>query len=166
MRVLTVTEVRRHLYWAAGGPRASAGGSPSAALLGPVVSPICTPALTGRDPQSNLAAPLELADAAESAWRQALIDHAFTAVVAPALARHESALQTHGAAVLAFWAAAQELCGWLAGLMHAQRAADTTRSLDTLRRELFAATEVELELELTDERWPNSSACTDGRTPC
>ena len=153
MRVLTVTEVRRHLYWAAGGPRASAGGSPSAALLGQLFHDLYA-ALTGRDPQSNLAAPLELADAAESAWRQALIDHAFTAVVAPALARHESALQTHGAAVLAFWAAAQELCGWLAGLMHAQRAADTTRSLDTLRRELFAATEVELELELTDERWP------------
>jgi hypothetical protein len=153
MRVLTVTEIRRHLYWAGGRPQGAGAGSPSTALLGQLFHELYA-ALTGPDLQTNLAAPLELADASEAAWRQSLIDHAFTALLAPAFAQHESVLQTHGAQVLRFWTAAQELCGWLAGLMHGQRAADANRSLEALRRDLFAGSELDLEVDLTDPDWP------------
>jgi hypothetical protein len=128
MATVTLAEARQRLQW-----------NSSPALLGTLLEELYA-ALTGRDPRLNLAGPLELADASLPAWRQALIDHAFATVVSPALSRHEAQLQSHGAAVLEFWTAAQALCGWLAGLMHAQRAADTTRSLEALRRELFAAT--------------------------
>jgi hypothetical protein len=152
MRVLTVTDIRRHLYWA-GGPGSSGDGAACTALLGQLFHDLYG-ALTGSHARTNLAAPLELADASTAAWRQSLIDHAFTAVVAPALSRHESTLQRHGAAVLDFWTAAQELCGWLAEVMHEQRAVDTTRSLEAVRRQLFADTEADLEVELTDPAWP------------
>lgn len=134
MVTLTVEAVRRHLSFLA---EPAAGGAARPAALAAVLEELYA-ALTGADPSMNLAAPLELADASAAAWRGALIDHAFITIVAAALARHEAALQTQGAAVLEFWQAAQELCGWLAGLMHAQRAADTTRSLESLRRDLFA----------------------------
>jgi hypothetical protein len=125
---VTLDEVRQRLHW-----------SSSPQLLGRLLHELYA-ALTGRDPRVNLSAPLELADASVTAWHQALTDHAFAAVVSPALARHEDELQTHGAALLEFWKAARELCGWLAGLMHAERVADTTRSLEALRNDLFAAT--------------------------
>jgi hypothetical protein len=131
---LSGEEIRRRLSW--GATPTSAGSAPPPALAASLCDLYST--LTGADPARNLAAPLELADASESAWHQALVDHAFTAVLSTSLARHEAALQDHGAAVLEFWHAARELCGWLAGLMHAARAADTTRSLESLRRDLFA----------------------------
>jgi S-DNA-T family DNA segregation ATPase FtsK/SpoIIIE len=155
MRVLTVTEVRQHLYWASGGPRSAGAGEPSTALLGSIFHALYG-ALTGPDAQLNLVAPLELADASVASWRQALVDHAFATVVAPALAQHEMVLQAGGAEVLGFWTAAKELCGWLAELMHSHRAADTDRSLAALRKEIFAGSEVDLEVELTDSQWPEA----------
>jgi S-DNA-T family DNA segregation ATPase FtsK/SpoIIIE len=153
MRVLTMSEIRRHLYWTGGGPGSGGDGAACTALLGQLFHELYG-ALTGTNAQTNLAAPLELADASPAAWRQSLIDHVFAAVVAPALSRHEGMLQTHGAAVLDFWTAVQELCGWLAAVMHDQRAADATRSLEAVRRQLFADTEIDLEVELTDPAWP------------
>jgi hypothetical protein len=153
VRVLAVSEVRRHLYWTNGGAGAPGEGAPPTALLGQIFHDLYG-ALTGSDAQKNLAAPLELADASLGAWQSALIDHAFGAVVAAALARHERALQTHGAAVLEFWTAVRELCGWLAGVMHGERAADATRSLEAVRRLVFADTEVDLDVALTDPLWP------------
>jgi hypothetical protein len=153
VRVLSVSAIRRHLYWTGGGPDARGAGAPSTALLGQIFHDLYG-ALTGTDAQKNLAAPLELADASVGAWQTSLIDHAFGAVIAPALARHEYALQSHGAEVLGFWTAVRELCGWLAGLMHDQRAADATRSLEAVRRLVFADAEVDLDVEMTDPGWP------------
>jgi hypothetical protein len=153
MRVLSVAAVRRHLYRPSDDAAAGDGHAGPTALLGQLFHDLYG-ALTGTDVEKNLAAPLELADAAAAAWRQALIDHAFAAVIAPGLARHEGALQTQGAAVLDFWAAAQELCGWLAGVMHEQRAVDATRSLEAVRRQVFGAAEAALEIDVTDATWP------------
>ena len=155
MRVLSVSEVRRHLYWTDGGAEAPGAGAPSTALLGQIFHELYG-ALTGADAQKNLAAPLELAAASLGARQRALVAHAIGAVVAPALARHERALQGHGAAVLEFWAAAQELCGWLAGVMHEQRAADATRSLEAVRRLVFTDAEVDFGFTMTDPLWPEA----------
>lgn len=155
MRALTVTDVRRRLYWAGGGPQSGGVGAPSTALLGRMFHELYG-ALTGPDARRNLVAPLELTDPSLASWRQALVDHAFATALAPALAQHEVVLQAAGTEVLHFWTAAQELCGWLAGLMHAQRTADPSSSLEALRSQTFAGCEVELEIELTDPQWPES----------
>lgn len=155
MRVLTVSEVRRALYWAGGGPQTAGGGMPSNALLGRLFHELFA-SLTGADKALNLIAPLELADGSSEDWTRSLIDHAFTAVISPGLAEHEAVLRTAGAEVLAFWTAAQELCRWLVDLMLAQRSLDPEQSLARLRYDLFAESELELAIELSDADWPDS----------
>ena len=153
MAVINVTDVRNHLYWAGGGPRSAGSGSPSTAVLGRLFHRVYG-ALTGPDPQLNLVAPLELADASPGAWRKALVDHAFATVVSPGLAEHEAALRTHGIEVTTFWTAVRELCGWLADIVEQSRELHPALALATLRSEIFAGTEVELEAEFTDPAWP------------
>lgn len=155
MAVLTVTDVRRHLYWAAGGPDAGGSGGGSTALLGQIFHDLYA-ALTGPDERINMSQTLELADASLESWVQTLIDHAYQRIVAPSLARRESVLQTQGAAVLGFWTATRELCAWLAAVMHALRNADANRSLESWRRELFTDAELDLQLEITDSAWPEA----------
>jgi len=128
---------------------------PSNALLGRLFHELFS-SLTGADKALNLIAPLELADGSSEDWTRSLIDHAFTAVISPALAEHEAVLRTSGAEVLAFWTAARELCRWLVDLMLAQRALDPEQSLARLRHDLFAESELELAIELSDANWPDS----------
>jgi len=128
---------------------------PSNALLGRLFHELFS-SLTGADKALNLIAPLELADASSEDWTRSLIDHAFTAVISPALAEHEAVLRTSGAEVLAFWTAARELCRWLVDLMLAQRSLDPEQSLARLRHDLFAESELELAIELSDANWPDS----------
>jgi hypothetical protein len=128
---------------------------PSNALLGRLFHELFS-SLTGADKALNLIAPLELADASSEDWTRSLIDHAFTAVISPALAEHEAVLRTSGAEVLAFWTAARDLCRWLVDLMLAQRSLDPEQSLARLRHDLFAESELELAIELSDADWPDS----------
>jgi hypothetical protein len=67
-RVLSVTEVRRHLYWAAGGSDGAGAGERTTARLGSLFHELFA-ALTGPDSRINLVAPLQLADAARESWR-------------------------------------------------------------------------------------------------
>jgi S-DNA-T family DNA segregation ATPase FtsK/SpoIIIE len=154
VRVVTVTEVRRHLYWASGGPRTAGVGAPSTALLGRLFHDVYG-VLTGPDAERNLVAPLGLADASAASWRQALVDHAYKTIVCPVLAANEVVLQASAQPVLDFWVATQALCAWLSVVMFDRLAAtDRSVSLAALREEIFAGTEVELEAELTDPSWP------------
>jgi len=61
-RVLSVSEIRRHLYWAAGGPDGAGGGEPTTGLLGSLFHQLFGQ-ITGPDPRVNLIAPLQLDDA-------------------------------------------------------------------------------------------------------
>jgi hypothetical protein len=155
MAVLNVTDVRNHLYWAGGGPRSAGSGSPSTAVLGRLFHRVYG-ALTGPDPQLNFVAPLELADASPGAWGKALLDHAFVTMVSSGLAEQEAALRTHGVEVTTFWTAVRELCGWLADIVAQSREIHPALALATLRSEMFAGAEVELETEFTDPAWPES----------
>src|SRR5450432_3537265 len=102
MRVVTVSDVRRYLYWASGGPRTAGAGAPSTALLGRLFHELYA-VLTGTAEERNLVAPLSLADASVESWHQALTDHAYKAVIAPALAANEVVLQASAQPVLDFW---------------------------------------------------------------
>lgn len=153
MAVLTVSDVRNHLYWAGGGPRSAGSGLQSTALLGRVFHELYD-ALTGPDPQLNFVAPIELADAELSAWCRALIDHSFVTVVSRALAQYEGSLRSNATEVMTFWTAVCELCSWLADILHRSRENNPTISLASLRSEIFAGSEIELEAEFHDPQWP------------
>jgi hypothetical protein len=155
MRILTVSQVREHLYWGAGGPSSSGSGAASLALLGRIFHELYG-VLTGPNERVNLTRPLELADGTLESWSRSLVDHAFAVVIAPALAQYEALLQSNGPEVLSFWQAARELCAWVASIMHDLRATTAERSLESWRREVFTDSEVDLSIELTDPAWPEA----------
>lgn len=152
-RILSVAEVRRHLYWAAGGPEAAGDGQPSLALLGTLFHQLYAQ-LTGPDARTNLVAPLQLADATLDSWRQALIAHAYKRFVAPALSQHQATLQGQSGPVLDYWRAVEALCGWLAEVLYTQRGA--TESLSAVRARLFTAAEHDVSAELSDPGWSDT----------
>jgi hypothetical protein len=125
----------------------------SIALLGRLFHELYA-ALTGADPRLNFVRPIELADAEPGAWRRALIDHAFVTSISSSLAQYEAALRSSSQEVLNFWTAVGELCNWLADILQQSREKEPTLSLERLRGEIFAGSEVELEAELHDPAWP------------
>jgi hypothetical protein len=152
-RVLPVSEVRNHLYWAAGGPEGAGAGEPTVALLGSLFHQLFGQ-LTGPDPRVNLVGPLQMADATLPSWQQALTTHAYKSFVAPALGAHQATLQAHSAEVIAFWAAARSLCDWLAAVLFEQRGSG--EGLEAIRGRTFAAAEQEVSAELSDPSWSDT----------
>jgi DNA segregation ATPase FtsK/SpoIIIE-like protein len=152
-RVLSVSEVRKHLYWAAGGPEGAGAGEPTIALLGTVFHQLFGQ-LTGPDPRLNLVAPLQLADADLAAWQKALLAHAYVSCIAPAFAAHQAGLQARSNEVVAFWAAVRSLCDWLAALLFEQRGDD--EPLEAMRARTFAVAEEEVSAELSDPAWTDA----------
>jgi hypothetical protein len=152
-RVLPVSEVRNHLYWAAGGPEGAGAGEPTVALLGSLFHQLFGQ-LTGPDPRASLVGPLQMADATLPSWQQALTSHAYKSFVAPVLAAHQAALQTRSAEVLGFWTAVRSLCEWLAGVLFEQRG--SREGLEAIRGRVFAAAEQEVSAELSDPSWTDT----------
>jgi|APFre7841882724_1041349.scaffolds.fasta_scaffold13719_3 hypothetical protein len=152
-RILSVAEVRNHLYWAAGGPDAAGDGQPSIALLGTLFHQLYAQ-LTGPDARTNLVAPLQLADATLASWQQALVAHAYKRFVAPALSNHQASLQAQSAQVLDYWRAVEALCHWLAEVLYEQRGA--TESLTAVRARLFTAAEHDVAAELSEPSWSDT----------
>ena len=149
-RIVNVTEVRNNVYWAAGGPRSSGDGTRALPLLGTLFHQAYA-GLTGSDERVNLVRPLERADATRESWRHELASHAYAWHVAPRLEEHQSELQGEAAAVAAYWEAVRNLTGWLADLVWEQRNAG--RSVSEAREVVFADTEREVSVKLTDDAW-------------
>ncbi|HVG24824.1 MAG TPA: FtsK/SpoIIIE domain-containing protein [Thermoanaerobaculia bacterium] len=149
-RIVNVTEIRNHVYWAAGGPRSSGNGERALPLLGTLFHQAYA-GLTGSDERVNLVRPLERADATRESWRRELASHAYAWHVAPRLEEHQSELQGEAAAVAAYWEAVRNLTGWLADLVWEQRSAG--RSVSEAREVVFADTERDVSVKLTDDAW-------------
>ncbi|HYI07504.1 MAG TPA: FtsK/SpoIIIE domain-containing protein [Thermoanaerobaculia bacterium] len=149
-RVVNVTEVRNNVYWAAGGPRSAGTGLRALPLLGTLFHQTFA-GLTGNDERVNLVRALERADATQESWRRELISHAYAWHVAPRLEEHQAELQGEAAAVSSYWDAVRHLAGWLADLVWEQRAAG--RSIAEAREVVFAESERDVSVALTDETW-------------
>ena len=149
-RVVSVSEVRNELYWAAGGPKSSGDGAAASPLLGTMFHQAFA-GLTGDDERLNLVRPLERADATLESWRRALTSHAYAWHVAPRLEAHQAELQGDAQAVASYWEAVRHLSGWLAELLWEQRAAG--RALSEARRAVFAGIEHDIDVPLTDPSW-------------
>jgi S-DNA-T family DNA segregation ATPase FtsK/SpoIIIE len=152
-RILSVSEIRRALYWAAGGPRAAGSGAPSHALLGQLFHRVYG-ALTGNDERHSFMRPLERVDASLELWQSELISHTYAWIVGPELAENRAALRGKTSEVMSFWASVRELCGWLAEVLWAQRAAG--RSIATMRSDLFRSFEQEVAVEISDPSWSDA----------
>jgi S-DNA-T family DNA segregation ATPase FtsK/SpoIIIE len=149
-RILTVSEVRKAIYLAAGGPATPGPGESSTSLLGSLFHETFR-LLTGPDPALNLTRPLEQADRSLESWEKQLIQHAFLWCIGPQLTKHQSELQASTMQVLNYWKAVQNLCKWLCGVIfHQSRPA---QAIEELRRFIFAASELECEAELSDPAW-------------
>lgn len=149
-RIVSVSDIRNHVYWAAGGPRSGGDGERALPLLGTLFHQTYA-GLTGGDERVNLVRPLERADVTPVAWRRELAAHAYAWHVAPRLEEHQSELQGEAAAVAAYWEAVCNLTGWLADLLWEQRAAG--RSVSEAREIVFAGSERDVSVSLTDDSW-------------
>jgi hypothetical protein len=158
-RILSVSEIRRELYWAAGGPDAAGSGEPSYALLGQLFHGVYG-ALTGCDERLSFVRPLERIDASLELWQSELIRHTYAWIVGPALSENRSALRGKTPEVLSFWASVRELCDWLADVLWAQRAAG--RSILSMRTALFRSFEQEVAVEISDPSW-SDAVVVEGR---
>lgn len=150
MRIVSVTEIRNNVYWAAGGPRSAGKGERALPLLGTLFHQTYA-GLTGSDERVNLVRPLERADATRQSWRRELASHAYAWHVAPRLEEHQAELQGEATAVASYWEAVRNLSGWLADLMWEQRSAG--RSVSEAREVVFADTEREVSVALNDDHW-------------
>ncbi len=151
--VLTVTQIRDHLYRAAGGPKSAGAGRPSAALLGRLFHELFA-RLAGPDEAVNMVRPLLRADATEESWTTRLVSHCYAWHVAPALARQQSELQGDAERVLSFWDAAKGLCAYLVSLAYPRF--QKGESIEAIRRGLFLASEEEVCEVLTDPSWSDA----------
>lgn len=149
-RIVNVTEIRNNVYWAAGGPRSGGDGERALPLLGTLFHQTFA-GLTGEDERVNLVRPLERADATQECWRRELASHAYAWHVAPRLEEHQAELQGEATAVASYWEAVRNLTGWLADLVWEQRSAG--RSVAEAREVVFAGSEREISVALTDDAW-------------
>jgi DNA segregation ATPase FtsK/SpoIIIE, S-DNA-T family len=149
-RVVSVSEVRNNIYWAAGGPRSAGDGERALPLLGTLFHQTFA-GLTGSDERVNLVRALERADATQESWRRELASHAYAWHVAPRLEEHQAELQGEATAVAAYWDAVRNLTSWLADLVWEQRA--NGRSIAEAREVVFAGSEREVAIELHDDAW-------------
>lgn len=149
-RIVNVSEIRNHVYWAAGGPRSAGDGDRALPLLGTLFHQTYA-GLTGNDERVNLVRPLERADATRDSWQRELTSHAYAWHVAPRLEEHQAELQGEAGAVTAYWNAVRHLSVWLADLVWEQRAAG--RSVAESREIVFAESEREVSLTLHDATW-------------
>lgn len=152
-KILTVSEVRRAIYLAAGGGRSSGPGEKTTALLGQLFHETFR-LLTGPDPAGNLVRPLERADRTLPSWEAQLREHAYLWCVGPQLVRHQAELQTSTQQVLAYWEAVEHLCRWLCGVLFRQ--IHPAQAVEEVRRYIFAENELECQAELADPEWEDT----------
>jgi DNA segregation ATPase FtsK/SpoIIIE, S-DNA-T family len=149
-RILTVSEVRKAIYLAAGGRESAGPGERTTALLGSLFHETFR-ILTGSNPAENLVRPLERADHNLSSWERQLIEHAYLWCIGPQLMRHQGELQNSTAEILNYWKAVQGLCKWLCEVLFNQ--SRPAQAIEELRRYIFAENEKECQAELSDPSW-------------
>jgi S-DNA-T family DNA segregation ATPase FtsK/SpoIIIE len=149
-RILTVSEVRKAIYWAAGGRETAGPGEASTALLGNLFHETFR-LLTGPDPGVNLSRPLERADRDPVSWEAQLIEHAYLWCVGPQMVQHKTELQSSTMEVLNYWKAVQNLCRWICDVLF--KRSQPAQAIEELRRFIFADYELEVQAELSDPTW-------------
>lgn len=148
---LTVTDVRNAIYFAADAEPGQ--GEVSTALIGRLFHETFRN-LTGSDSRVNIVRPLEQSDRDLEAWQNKLVRHAYLWCVGPQIVQHQSALQESSGQILSYWKAVENLCRWLCDVI--MRHSKPAQSIEEVRRYIFAANEVDCQMELSDPGWHDS----------
>lgn len=151
--ILTVSEVRKAIYLAAGGRDSSGPGESSTSLLGQLFHETFR-LLTGPNPTENLVRPLEREDRNLTSWEKELIKHAYLWCVGPQIIKHQARFQNSTSQVLNYWKAVEHLCRWLCEVLFKE--SKPAQAIEELRRYLFADHEIETRTELTDPKWSDA----------
>lgn len=151
--ILTVSEVRKAIYFAAGGAGTGRAGEASTSLLGNFFHETFR-LLTGADSNANLSRPLEQADRNPASWEKQLIHHAYIWCVGPQMVKHQTELQDQTLEVLNYWKAVQNLCRWLCEVLFKQ--SQPAHAIEELRRFIFAENELDCQAELSDPTWQDT----------
>ena len=152
-KILTVSEVRKAIYMAAGGWESSGRGESSTPLLGQLFHETFR-CLTGPDSAINLIRPLERADFNQSSWEQQLVEHAYLWCVGPQLLQNKPGLEKAVIQVMSYWKAVQNLCRWLCEVLFRQ--GQPAQAIEELRRFIFAENELDCQAELSDPMWQDN----------
>ena len=113
---LSVSQVRKEILQLAGYSNSSEDNAPSTRLLGRIFHESFARFL-GNDDGFNWKSALFEVAPDERAWRQRLIHHLYERLIGPAIQREQVHLRSTTPSVIAFWKAAQEMCGWIASLL-------------------------------------------------
>jgi S-DNA-T family DNA segregation ATPase FtsK/SpoIIIE len=151
--ILAVSEVRKAIYWAAGGLEAPGPGETSTALLGNLFHETFR-LLTGSEPGVNLARPLERADRDPESWKSQLTEHAYLWCVGPQMIKYKTELQSSTSEVLNYWKAVENLCRWLCEVLFKE--SQPAQAIEELRRFIFADHELEVQAEFADPEWEDT----------
>lgn len=156
---ITVSEVRRALYLAAGAQSAGGDGASSVGVLGQWFHDAIGWLVEEQQGVNTLAI---LADVDEDleVWKQTLVTRAYSQFVGPRLTAHHAAFHDLAPQVLSFWKAMQAACQWLAELAWSVRPPRATRNgcrsapWETLAE--WLSTEEPLSCELKEPGWSDS----------
>ncbi len=152
--ILSVSEVRRELYRAAGRKSATGDGQPTTMQLGRLFHQIFAE-LLGQNPERNVKAVLADADRDPESWQAALIEHVYRHLVGPQLAEHRAILQAAAGETLSFWEAVKAACGWIADLSRAAESGPHASVRTWTLPDLIDA-EQELSWEIQEPEWTDS----------
>ena len=156
-RHLSVSEIRRSLYQAAG-HQAPETSDKSTALLGRMFHDTFANLVTD-DELVGFSAALAKADNDKDDWKRALIDHTYKRLVGPALTRHRAHLQTFSQETLSFWEAVKNGCTWLAEILwtlHTENTESSSRRRKRLGLKILFRPEEPLSYEFRDDDWSDS----------
>jgi hypothetical protein len=149
---LQVRTVREALFKADG--HATGEGEPSTLLLGRWFHEIFAD-LLGTSIKDELMAVLADAEPGCVAWQAALVSDVYRQQVAARLSEHQAALQGDAQAVLSFWRAVREMCGWVTELLWTAKEAGAAVVVETL-----FSSEHGMECELREQGWTDAVRLT------
>ncbi len=154
---LSVSQVRKEIYQATGGPGIQQAVQPSNLLLGQIFHESFA-ALFGDDRRLHWRSAIGNADPNIKAWQSKLEEHVYKKLIGPRLGREQAHLHDRAEQVVDFWQASKSMCYWIAELLW--RARRELAKDAGPRIKLLMPSEEPLSLEFQEEGWTDSVILT------
>ncbi len=155
---LSVNQVRKEIYLAAGGTRVEQATQSSHLLLGRIFHESFEK-LFGMDRRLHWVSVIGSSDPKIKDWQKKLEEHVYKRLIGPRLGREQVHLHDMSEQVVAFWQASKSMCRWIVELLWRARREPATGA-DT-RIKLLMRSEEPFSLEFQEEGWIDSVILTD-----
>jgi hypothetical protein len=154
---LSVSQVRKEIYLAAGSPGIEEANQPSTLLLGRMFYESFAK-LFGNDRRLQWRPVIANADPKIKEWQKKLEEHVYKRLIGPRLGREQVHLHDRTELVVAFWQAAQSMCHWIVQLLWRSRR-ELARGADPRIKLLIPGPEP-LSLEFKEQGWTDAVTLT------